>query len=67
MGVDGKFADVTPEDIVAFAENHGVPYAKKVVKEVKAALSRWPEFAARAGLPPEVSDGIEISFGQAGN
>ncbi|MDR2610926.1 MAG: type II toxin-antitoxin system HipA family toxin [Clostridiales Family XIII bacterium] len=58
MGVDGKFAGVTPKDILSFAEKHGIPYARKTLKEVREALARWPEFAERAGIPPEERDKI---------
>ncbi|MDR1029147.1 MAG: type II toxin-antitoxin system HipA family toxin [Clostridiales Family XIII bacterium] len=62
MGVDGKFADVTEKDLLAFAKQYGVPYAKKTLKEVRNALERWTEFSARAGIPKEAADEIASRF-----
>ncbi|MDR1292248.1 MAG: type II toxin-antitoxin system HipA family toxin [Clostridiales Family XIII bacterium] len=62
MGVDGKFAGVTPDDLIAFAEKHGIPYAKSALKEVTEAIAAWPVFAGQAGIPPEVRDDIAGFF-----
>jgi hypothetical protein len=56
MGVDGKFSDVTPDDLLAFAERHGVPCAKSALKEVTEAIAVWPVFAEQAGIPQAVTD-----------
>jgi len=51
-GLDGKFADVTTTDLLLFAERHRVPYAKKTLKQVQAAVAEWPAFAQQAGVSP---------------
>ncbi len=50
MSVNGKFAGITREDIQAEADRFGVGDAPKVLAQVKAAIVRWPEFAAAAGV-----------------
>ena len=50
MGIDGKFADIKPDDFSRFAERHDIPYARKTLYEVKHAISMWPDFAKQAGL-----------------
>jgi serine/threonine-protein kinase HipA len=62
MGVDGKFSDVTQGDLLAFAEKHGIPYAKSALKEVAEAIAVWPVFAEQAGIPPAVRDDIAVFF-----
>jgi len=50
MGVGGKFADISVQDLLRFAERHDVPYARKAVSETKRAVAMWPDFAKQAGL-----------------
>ena len=51
MGIDGKFAGISTQDLMRFAGRHEIPYARKSLSEVKRAISMWPDFAAQAGLP----------------
>jgi serine/threonine-protein kinase HipA len=62
MGVDGRFADVTRADLLGFADRHGIPYAKRILKEIRQAVARWPEFCGRAGIPAAVRDDIAGHF-----
>jgi len=50
MGFDGKFADITAQDLSRFAERQNIPYARKSISEVKRAVAMWPNFAKQAGL-----------------
>jgi len=50
MGFDGKFANVSSQDLLSFADRHEVPYARKSLNEVKRAVAMWPDFAKQAGL-----------------
>jgi len=59
MGVGGKFADISAQDLSRFAERHDVPYARKSLNEVKYAVSCWPDFAKQAGLSAVSTDSIQ--------
>jgi serine/threonine-protein kinase HipA len=48
MSVNGKFADITWDDLIVVADRFGVGTAAKVVTEVRHAVSSWPDFAKRA-------------------
>jgi len=50
MSVNGKFTQITRTDMLAIAERFGVGTASKVIKQVCAAVSDWPDFAAQASL-----------------
>ena len=50
MGIDGKFADISTQDFVRFAERHEIPYARNSLNEIRRAIAGWPDFAAQAGL-----------------
>jgi serine/threonine-protein kinase HipA len=58
MSVNGKFAGIMREDMQAEAERFGVGDAPKVMDSVKAAIMRWPEFAAAAGVSKAERDAI---------
>ena len=64
MGLGGKFADVSIQDLSRFAERHEIPYARKSLSTVKDAVALWPDFAAQAGLSKESTDAIGFSFQQ---
>lgn len=48
MSVNGKFADITWDDLMVVADRFGVGTAARVVTEVRHAISFWPDFAKRA-------------------
>ena len=50
MGVSGKFSNVSAQDFSRIAELHEIPYARKTLKEVRHAVSAWPDFAQQAGV-----------------
>ena len=63
MGIDGKFADVTIQDLLRFAERHNVPYAQKAITESKRAIAMWPDFAQQTGVSKKATDEIsELLF-----
>lgn len=52
MSVNGKFKNFREEDLLAEAERFAIGSAPKVIREVRQAIERWPEFAALASVPP---------------
>ena len=50
MSVNGKFAGITRDDLMAVADRFGVGTAPQVMRQVAEAVSSWPEFAAQAGV-----------------
>ena len=58
MSVNGRFEGITLADLHAVGERHNVPGYKQIVREVLAAVDRWPTFAATAEVPPEVSQRV---------
>lgn len=53
MSVNGKFDGITRDDLHAVGAVFEVPGHRRIVREVEAAVNRWREFAAEAGLPAE--------------
>lgn len=53
MAVNGRFTGITRDDLLAEAERFGLGEGRGIVGEVAAAVGRWPEFAAPAGVDAE--------------
>jgi serine/threonine-protein kinase HipA len=50
MAVNGKFSDISRNDLLAVADRFGIGTAPQVLKQVGDAVSSWPDFAVKAGL-----------------
>ncbi len=55
MSVNGKFANITRDDLMVVADEFAVGTAPKVLEQVGGAIAAWPDFARRA----KVSD-VEV-------
>ncbi|MBU1338475.1 MAG: type II toxin-antitoxin system HipA family toxin [Acidobacteria bacterium] len=53
MRINGKVDNFTAEDLRAVAEANGIREARSITDEVNDAVSRWPGFAEKAGVPTE--------------
>lgn len=51
MSVNGKFKNITTEDIIEVADRFGVGEVKALIIEIRKAIKLWPKFAKKAGLP----------------
>jgi serine/threonine-protein kinase HipA len=58
MGVNGRFRDITAEDLLADADRFGIGEAKTILPQVHAAVARWREFASEAGVATAEIDRI---------
>lgn len=58
MSVNGKFKDITEADLLVMANRFGVGTPEHVIRKVRAALRRWPEFAQKANVPRSIVDEI---------
>jgi serine/threonine-protein kinase HipA len=58
MSVNGKFSGITRDDLLVLADRFQIGTASKLLAEVKAAVSAWPEFAQRAAVPARMTERI---------
>lgn len=58
MSVNGRVLHIGIADLHAVGERHEVPGYRHVVREVLAAVDRWPEFASAAELAADATDHI---------
>lgn len=62
MSVGGKFGEIRRSDMEQLGERFSIPFKREVYKQVAAALARWPEFAAAAGLPESDAARVQQDF-----
>ena len=55
MSVNGRFAGITRDDLLAVGDRHGVGTTPAVLRQVASAIKSWPDFARQARVSaPEV-------------
>jgi serine/threonine-protein kinase HipA len=62
MSVNGKFDDITREDLLMEADRFGVRRPNDLLADVRAALENWSGFAKEAGLSDSSSDRVAADF-----
>lgn len=50
LSVNGKYNDIGYHDILEVGAKEGIRKRKDIIEQVKDVVSRWPEYAADAGL-----------------
>jgi serine/threonine-protein kinase HipA len=65
MSVNGRFRGITENDLLAVADRHQVPRARTALREVRAAVAAFGDFAAEAGLSPAQASGIAETLPEA--
>jgi serine/threonine-protein kinase HipA len=58
MAVNGKFEHIAREDLYVVGERNDVPGYRRIVGEVRDAVSEWASFAARSELDDEITNSI---------
>lgn len=62
MSVNGKFKEITREDLLVEAERFGVSRPGDLLKDVRTALESWARFSEEAGLNNSASDRVAADF-----
>ena len=58
MSVNGRFRDISADDLLAEADRFGLGEGKGILAQVRAALLRWREVATAAGIAATEIDRI---------
>jgi serine/threonine-protein kinase HipA len=58
LAVNRKHDNITRADLLVDAERFSIADRKLILDQVAAAVGRWPEFAAQAGVPSDKADEI---------
>ena len=57
--VNGKFKNIDRHDMEQLGERFNVPFKREIHQQVAAAVKRWPEFAAAAGVPQQEAERVQ--------
>lgn len=50
MSINGRFTDVTMEDLLQVADRFGIGTSRDVINQVQTALGSWPAYASQTGV-----------------
>lgn len=62
MGVGGKFAAITRNDLLHLADRYAIGPAPKIIDKVQDAVADWPKFAEQAGLARDTVHAVAADF-----
>jgi serine/threonine-protein kinase HipA len=54
MSINGKFDDITRQDLLACAVSNNIKNASEVIDKVCEIVSKWPEIAKNCGVPKDM-------------
>lgn len=58
MSINGKFSDITKDDLLEFGSKNNVKNAARIIDEVCQAVSMWPEIARECEVPQKMIEEI---------
>lgn len=58
MSINGKFDDLTRNDLIEFAASNNIKNAPEIIDQICETASGWPELAKECGVPQTMIDAI---------
>lgn len=62
MSVNGKWDNITVQDMLDVAKNVNIKQPKQIIEQVVYAVSLWPKLAKEYGIPKEIIDQINATM-----
>jgi serine/threonine-protein kinase HipA len=62
MSVNGKFEQITRQDLLLEADRFGVRRPLDLLANVRAVLDNWTQYAEEAAVPDEIATRIAADF-----
>lgn len=62
MSVNGKWDNITEQDMLDVAKNVNIKQPKQIIEQVVYAVSLWPKLAKEFGIPKEIIDQIKATM-----
>lgn len=62
MSVNGKWDNITEQDMLDVAKNVNIKQPKQIIEQVVYAVSLWPKLAKEYGIPKEIIDQINATM-----
>ena len=58
MSINGKFDDITRQDLLEFAKRNNIKEASEIIDSIKDSVSLWPIIAKECDVPQSMIDAI---------
>lgn len=58
MSVNGKWDNITNQDLIDVAKNVNIKHPKQIIEQVQDAVSLWPKLSLEYGIPTEIANQI---------
>ena len=62
MSINGKFDEITKNDLLAFATRNNIKDAESIIYEIMEAASHWTEMAKDCDVPLAMIEAIKSNF-----
>lgn len=62
MSINGKFDNLTRQDLLSFAEKNNIKEAKEIIEKVNETAMRWDKIAHEVGVPSQMIEAINPHF-----
>ena len=62
MSINGKFDDITINDLLAFAHQNNIKDASSIIDDICEVVSNWSEVARNCDVPLAMIDAIKSNF-----
>lgn len=62
MSINGKFDDITRQDLLSFAQQNNIKDASLIIGEICEAASHWPKIARECDVPVKMIEAIESNM-----
>lgn len=62
MSINGKFDNITRQDLLMFAQQNNIKDAPMMIDEISEAVSHWPQTARECDVPAKTVDAIFQKF-----
>lgn len=58
MSINGKWDDITRDDLIAVARNVNIKHPAQIIEQVVDSVSQWPRLAQTHGIPTDITTAI---------
>ena len=62
MSVNGRFDNITRQDLISFAQQNNIREASLIIDEICDAVSQWPEIANKCEVPSKIIEHVSSNM-----
>lgn len=62
MSVNGRFDNITRQDLISFAQQNNIREASLIIDEICDAVSQWQEIANKCEVPSKIIEHVSSNM-----